>query len=128
MVADNNALSWAAKLAGAVGNDISIKLLDPAGNDKALSVDVVGRDIIVSLATSGAGAIVSTAAEVKAAIEASAAADLVTVAHTGASTGAAAVVAVAKTDLAGGTDASIGRKLMVYNIDAGAGTLVVDLG
>jgi len=128
VVANNNAILWTAKWAGAEGNEISVKLLDPAGNDKALSVDVVGRDIIVSLATSGAGAIVSTAAEVIAAIEASAAADLVTVDNEGASTGAAAVVAVAKTDLADGAEASASREFMVYSKDAGAGTLVVDLG
>ncbi|MDD5106051.1 MAG: hypothetical protein PHC49_10590 [Desulfuromonadaceae bacterium] len=128
VVANNNAITFTAKKAGADGNDISVQLLDPAGNDKALSVDVVGRDIIVSLATGVAGAITSTAAEVRAAVAASAAVDLVTTASTGASTGAAAVVAVAKTDLAGGTDASVGRKLWVVSKDAGAGTLTVDLG
>lgn len=125
VIANNNAIAWAAKQAGLVGNDISIKLLDPAGNDKVLSVDVVGRDIIVSLATSGAGAIISTAAEVIAAIEASAAADLVTVANEGASTGAAAVVAVALTNLADGTDASVGRPMFVLSKDAGTGRLVM---
>jgi len=128
VVANNNALTWLAKWAGLPGNEISLTLLDPAGNDQALSVDVVGRDIIVSLATSGAGAIVSTGAEVIAAIEASPAADLVTVDNTGVSTGAAAVVAVAETDLAGGADGGEGRMLWVVSKDAGAGTLVVDLG
>jgi len=128
VVGNNNALAWAARISGDEGNDISLALLDPAGNDKALAVDVVGRDILVSLATGGAGAITSTAAEVIAAVEASAANDLVTVDNSGASTGAAAVVAVALTDLAGGADASVGRKLHVWNKDTVAGTLVVDLG
>lgn len=128
VVANNNALTITAKEAGVKGNDISITMIDPAGNNVALSVDVVGRDINVTCATDGASAIASTAAEVKAAIEASAAADLVTVAHTGVSTGAALVVAVAKTDLAGGTDATVGRKFQVVSKDAAAGTLTVDLG
>ncbi len=128
VVANNNAITFTAKPAGTVGNDISVQLIDPAGNDKALSVDVVGRDILVSLATSGAGAIISTAAEIIAAVIASPATDLVTPANTGVSTGAAAVVAVAKTDLAGGTDATVGRKLWVVSTDAVAGTLTVDLG
>lgn len=126
--ANNNALKWTSKYAGEAFNDISITLIDPPGNNVALSVDVVGRDILVTLATDGASAIVTTAAELKAAIEASAAADLVTVAHEGASTGAAAVVAVAKTDLAGGADPGEGREYYVWNKDAVAGTLVIDLG
>lgn len=128
VIANNNALTFTAKEPGAGGNDISITLIDPAGNNGALSVDVVGRDINVTCATDGASAIASTAAEIKAAIEASAAADLVTVAHAGASTGAALVVAVAKTDLAGGTWGSDGRLLLVVSKDTGAGTLTVDLG
>jgi len=128
VVGNNNALTFTAKEAGAVGNDISIQLIDPAGNNGALSVDVVGRDILVTCATDGASAIASTAADIIAAIEASPAADLVTVDNTGASTGAALVVAVAKTDLAGGTNASVGRKLLVVSKDAGAGTLTLDLG
>lgn len=128
VVANNNALTFTAKKAGLVGNDITLTMIDPAGNNVALSVDVVGRDINVTCATDGASAIASTAAEIKAAVEASAAADLVTVANTGASTGAALVVAVAKTDLAGGTDATVGRKFWVVSKDAGAGTLTIDLG
>ena len=89
---------------------------------------MVGRDINITCATDGASAIASTAAEIIAAVIASAAGDLVTPTNTGASTGAALVVAVAKTDLAGGTDASVGRKLFVVSKDAGAGTLTVDLG
>ncbi len=128
VVANNNALTFTAKDAGVAGNNISLTMIDPAGNNGALSVDVVGRDINVTCATDGASAIASTAADIKAAVEASAAADLVTVAHTGASTGAALVVAVAKTDLAGGTAASVGRKLLVVSQDTVAHTLTVDLG
>lgn len=122
---NNNAILFTAKKAGADGNDISVKLVDPAGNDKALSVDVVGRDIIVSLATNGGGAIVSTAAQIIAAIAGSSAADLVTAVNSGASSGAAAVVAVALTNLAGGVNASVGRPMFVLSKDAAAGTLVM---
>lgn len=125
VVANNNAITWTAKKTGTAGNDITLTLIDPPGNNVALSVDVVGRDINVTLATDGASAITSTAAQVIAAIAASSAADLVTAANTGASTGAAAVVAVAATSLAGGTD---GRKLFVASIDSTAHTLVLDLG
>lgn len=125
VVANNNAITFTAKQAGLVGNDISLTMVDPAGNNGALSVDVVGRDIIVTLATEGTSAIASTAADVIAAVIASAAGDLVTPTNTGASTGAALVVAVAKTDLAGGTDASVGRPMFVLSKDAAAGTLVM---
>lgn len=106
VVANNNALTWTARQAGSSGNNIAVTLKDPAGNNQSLSVTVyqsnVGAHILVSLATGVAGAITSTGATVKAAIEASADADsLVSVAHTGASTGAAAVVAVGKSYLSG---------------------------
>ncbi len=128
VVANNNAIAFTAVAPGAAGNDISVALVDPDGNDQALSVDVIGRDIVVSLATGSGGAITSTAAEVIAAIEASAAADLVAVDNSGASTGAAAVAAVALADLAGGTAAEVGRQVFVVSIDAVAGTLFMDLG
>lgn len=130
VVANNNAILFTAKKYGTAEEDISIQLKDPAGNDKALSVDVVGRDIIISLATGVAGAITSTAAEVIAAVTASAAADLVTAENAGASTGAGVVAAVNLTNLDGGVDpsASVGRKLFVVSKDATAQTLVIDLG
>jgi hypothetical protein len=124
VVANNNALTFSAVKYGTAEHDISIQLIDPPGNNVALSVDVVGRDILITCATDGASAITSTAAQVKAAVEASPAADLVTVANTGASTGAGVVVAVNKTDLAGGVNASQGRPCDVVSIDAGAGTLI----
>lgn len=125
---DNNAILFTAKGYGVAGHDIRVQLKDPAGNDQVLAVDVVGKDIIVSLATGGAGAITSTADLVKAAIEASAAAALVTVADEGESTGAGVVAAVAIGALAGGVDASVGRKFEVVSKDAGTSTLVIDLG
>lgn len=128
VVGDNNAIRFTAKGYGVAGHDIRVQLKDPAGNDQTLAVDVVGKDIVVSLATGGAGAITSTAAQVQAAVEASAAASLVTVADEGASTGAGVVAVVAMGALAGGVDASVGRKFTVVSKDAGTSILVIDLG
>lgn len=104
-VGANSALTWTSKLSGVLGNKISVKLLDPKGNSKALAVTVNQQAITVSLATSAGGAITTTAAQVKTAIEALAAANaLVGLTNTGASTGAGAVAAVATTFLTGGAD------------------------
>lgn len=98
----NNGLTWTAVVPGT--STVTVELDDPTGNSAALAVTVTGSAVKVSLATSEAGAITSTAAHVLAAVQASAEARaLVTVAHTGASTGAVAVAAVAATELAGST-------------------------
>lgn len=103
VVADNNAMTFTAK--NGYGDDVRIQLRDPAGNSQALSVDVDGNDIIVNLATSAGGAITSTPTTIAAAIlEHDTASQMVTTANTGASTGAAAVTAVALTNLAGAGD------------------------
>lgn len=106
VVASNNAITWTAKLDGALGNGISIHLKDPKANNAALSIAVSGKAIVVNLATGGTGAVTSTPALIKTAIEASNAAHaLVGVANTGASTGAAAVAASYRPAfLAGGAD------------------------
>jgi|SRR5690349_6724770 len=105
VVGENNALTFTANEEGDEGNDLSIALVDPAGNNKALAVDVDGDKIVVNLATDGEGKITSTAAQVTAAIlEHDQASQLVTAANTGASTGAGKVKAVAETPLTGGTD------------------------
>ena len=106
VVGSNNAITWTAKDAGDEGNDLSVTLVDPAGNNVALSVDVDGDEIVVTLATDGASAPTSTATQVMAAIaEHDLASQLVSTANKGASTGAGVVAAVAKTSLAGGSDA-----------------------
>lgn len=101
----NNDLAFTAKTAGAAGNAITVALVDPAGNNQALAVNVVASAISVSLATGAGGAITSTAALVKAAVEASgAAAALVTVAHKTGNDGTGVVTAMAATNLVGGYD------------------------
>lgn len=104
--AANNALTFTAVSAGAIGNTVSVKLRNPQANGAALSVTVNGSAIVVNLATDAAGAITSTAAAVKVAIDAKAeAAALASVAHTGASNGSG-IVAATSTPLflAGGND------------------------
>jgi len=114
VVANNNAITFTAKEAGADGNGIRVGLIDPAGNDQALAVDVDGGDIIVSLATGSGGAITSTAADVIAAIaEHDEASQKIAAANNGASSGAGVATASALTALAGGEDkgVAVGRVL-----------------
>lgn len=106
---DENGLTFTAVAYGEIGNSVSIRYLDPAANDAALSVTVSGYAITVNLATGVAGAITSTAALIKAAIEAKAeAVALATVAIMTGDTGAVddgsgIVTAMAVANLAGGT-------------------------
>lgn len=63
---------YTARNAGTDGNSITVTVVDPAGNNAALSVAVVGSAITVNLATDGASAPTSTGAQVLAALQASA--------------------------------------------------------
>ncbi len=97
----NNDLVFTAKQGGPGGNAIRVEYLVPAGTN-LLSVVVRGYDITVNVATT-AGAATSTSTLVKAALEANAdATRLVSIAHSGADTGAGIVAALAFTALAGG--------------------------
>lgn len=119
VVLNNNAITWTARQAGALEDQLTITILN-TGKGKALSVDVNGNDIVVTAATNevGAGEITSTAAQVEAAILAhDEASQLVATANTGASSGAGVVVAVAKTNLAGGVDAAVA---VAHSYTAGA--------
>jgi hypothetical protein len=107
LVGENNGITWTAREPGEDGDDLSVTIVDPPGNNVALSVDVDGDEIVVTAATDGASAITSTAAQVMAAVlEHDVASQLVATANKGASTGAGVVKAVAKTNLAGGADSS----------------------
>jgi hypothetical protein len=110
VVGNNNAITWTAREAGVDGDNLTITLQN-TGKEKALSVDVNGNDIVVTLATNGVGAgeVTSTAAQVEAAVLAhDTASQLVTTANTAGSSGAGVVVAVAKTNLAGGEEGTAG--------------------
>lgn len=97
----NNDLVYTAMKGGPGGNSIRVQYIEGAGTN-LLSVSVEGYDILVTLATT-AGASTSTATQVKAAIDANSdASRLVTIANSGADTGAGIVTALALTALAGG--------------------------
>jgi len=124
----NNGLTYTADAVGTDGNDIWVVLEDPDDNDQSLSVDVEGNVILVHLATGGGGAITSTGAEVLAAINGDGdASALVTVTHTGASTGAAAVTDET-VNLSGGVepaeDSTAAKVIDAINDDADAVALV----
>ena len=105
VVASNNALTFTSKLAGVLGNKISLRLVNPGANNAALAISVTQQAISVSLATGPTGAITTTASQLKTAIEANAAANaLVTITNTSTSTGASAVAALPTTFLVGGLD------------------------
>lgn len=104
-VGSNTALAWAAKLDGALGNQISIKLVDPKAASATLAVSVSNRDITVNLATDATKIITTTATQLVAAITAHAGATaLVTVANAAPSTGAGVLAAQRLTYLSGGVD------------------------
>jgi phage tail sheath protein FI len=105
LVSSNNALTFTAKLNGALGNSIGVKLVDPKANSSALSISVSDKVITARLATGSTGAITTTAAQLKTAIEANTTAHaLVGVANTGASTGAGTLTALRTTFLFDGID------------------------
>lgn len=105
MTGTNNDVTLTAVEAGADGNAITLTLVDPPGNNVALSVAVTGTDIVVTLATDGSSVITTTGAQLIAAITADAdASALVTIANKGADTGAGVVTALTETALSGGLD------------------------
>lgn len=108
LTGDNNDVVFTAVTGGGVGNTISVEYIDPAGNNKALDVDVDGRAIKVYLATGVAGAITTTGDLLKAAIAAHpVASTLVTCADKAANDGSGVVTAMSATHLAGGTGADV---------------------
>lgn len=115
----NQTIVYTANNAGRAGNAITIELVDPAGNDQALSISVVGTAISVSLATGGAGAITTTRAQLVAALMAnSSVTNLITVSGSGAS----AMTAISATPLAGGANRG-----MILNVLAGSTPTEADM-
>lgn len=98
----NNDLVFTAVPIGTLGNSISVTYVDPGGATATLGVVVSGKDITVNLGRA-ASAINTTGTLLKAAVDGlPAAAALVTVANSGADTGAGLVTAMSKQTLAGG--------------------------
>ncbi len=116
VVGSNNAVHWTARTPGAGGNSVTVTIVDPGGTTAALSVDVAenGLDITVSLARASS-AITTTAQQLMDAIEANGDANsLVAVANKSTSNGTGIVAAVAKTNLATGTDPEGGGHINGY--------------
>lgn len=128
MVNATSDLTYEAKAAGAAGNLITVRHVDPAGASKALAVSVVGgRHIVVSLATGSNSAITSTAAQVVSAIAAHAAAAALVLA-TDEGAGSGIVNATDQESLAGGVDALTleqGAPFIVTDFDATNAKLTV---
>ena len=130
-VASNNALTFTAATPGALGNNISIRFINPgidsatinvlaasttgpvlaangmtlASGSASLNATVVSSVITVSLATDTGGNVTSTASQVLAALaENSTITALVTTALTAGSNGSGAVAPFSQTYLQGGTD------------------------
>ena len=105
----NANLVFTAKVAGEIGDEISIEYVDPGDVDQEIAVVVTGKAIAISLATNGLGAITSTAVDVTAAIVASEdASALVTVTNSGEDTGEGVVTALEAANLANGADGTVG--------------------
>jgi len=99
----NNDLVFTAKKGGTWGNSIQVEYIDPGGTTATLSVVVSGFLITVNLARV-ASAISTIASDISTAIAASRdASDMVTVANSGADTGAGLVIALSATNLSGGS-------------------------
>ncbi|WP_406242739.1 hypothetical protein ACF3M2_01920 [Tissierella carlieri] len=105
-----------AKTAGKAGNDITIALVQPSEERKALEVKVVGNDIAVNLPTDPLGAPVAvTRGEVAAAINTSAASALV---EATAATAGATAGSVTRVVLTGGVDEVVAKQAVkeVYTL------------
>ena len=103
MAGTNNDIRIRAQEAGTGGNAITFSIVDPPGNNVALSVAVAGTALTVTAATDGASAITSTAAQVIQAIRNHAEGrNLVEVSLPSGNDGTGVVTAVAATPLAGG--------------------------
>lgn len=106
---------YTARAGGTGGNSITVTVVDPAGNNAALSIGVSGTDITVNLATDGASAPTSTGAQVLAALKASTQASaLATFAGTGDMTTVQA--AAGQANLAGGAAATAPVAGDIYQI------------
>ncbi len=98
----NQAVTYTAQAAGAAGNSITIHLIVP-GVDGALSIAVVGTAISVTLARA-AGLVTTTASSLVTAVNANGPANALVQAS---GAGAGALIALATTHLAGGSDGEV---------------------
>lgn len=95
---------FTAILPGTSGNDISVVLADPAGNNQALGAAFAANTLTISLATDGAGAITSTLNDIVAKVNGEGGhAYKVRAALAAGANGADVATAVASTALTGGS-------------------------
>lgn len=105
LVSADNALIFTGVLSGALGNQITVALVNPSAASSPLSVSVLGRDVTISLATDAGGVVTSLASEVATAVAASVdASALVTVANANGSDGSGVVTPARRAMLSGGVD------------------------
>lgn len=103
MTGANNDIVITAVTAGTAGNAIDFTMTDPNAASQPLTVTTTGSAIVVSLATNSEKAITSTANQVIAAVNGDYLAQkLVKLTLSGSDTGATAVTALSKVDLADG--------------------------
>ena len=103
LTGDNNDITLVAKAAGTAGNDIKIKLVDPASASASMSISVTNKVITVNLGTDATSDIVTTAAGLVIALNAHTdASALVTASLKAGETGDGIVTALTETALTGG--------------------------
>lgn len=117
----NQAITYTARQAGIAGNDITLALIDPPGNNVALSVLVTDTDIVVTLATDGSSAITTTRAQLAVLLQASAPVQaLISVSDPSAGP-TTAITAVAETPLATGAAPTLSNDDIYILLDMTAG-------
>lgn len=126
LAGSNNDLKFTAVTAGVTGNSNSIRYVDPAANNAALSVVITPfagyATIVVNLATDGTGAITTTANDILVALTVAGASfsDFMSVAYVTGNDGSGLVIALAISPLVGGaaTGASDGSVTVSWNASA----------
>lgn len=114
----NNDIKLTAVARGTAGNAAHLVLLDPSGNNAALSITVSGAVVTAHLATGSGGAITTTAAQLLVALAASAPATaLFTAALATGNDGTGVVTALTSTALTGGTDDTVELEI-IHSSDA----------
>jgi phage tail sheath protein FI len=103
--AANSSVVYTAQTAGAAGNQIRVRYVDPAAVSQALAITVAGNDITVSLGTGLDGEIISTADDIATAVNADPGASaLVSAAVPADETGLGVVGTIGYTNLEDGAD------------------------
>jgi hypothetical protein len=118
----SNAVLFTAVGFGPLGNAITVRYLDPAGNNQALSLSLSTKAITISLATGSGGAITSTAQQIIDAVNAHATISKLVVATKVDLLATGVVTAMSATNLTGGSGPNLQTDLnfniTVKNVDS----------